>query len=117
MNEFIKLRKSNSNFKNTYDFTTTFVKEFMNIENMQTKNAKFFKNKLDDILDINQKKRSDEKKFETLLSYIGEDPYIDRFTIDKIVSIYNLYPKEKLISLLKTEIEKEDNNEEKNIIS
>lgn len=113
MNEFIKLRKYNSNFKERYDFTMTFLEKYMNEEHLQTKDEKFFTTKVANILEVHQKKTMDDHTLLTLLSYIGEDPYIDRFVMDAIVNIYKLYPRERLIALLKKEVDKSDDNKEK----
>lgn len=85
----------------------------MNEEHLQTKDEKFFTTKVANILEVHQKKTMDDHTLLTLLSYIGEDPYIDRFVMDAIVNIYKLYPRERLIALLKKEVDKSDDNKEK----
>ena len=113
MNQFVKLRKTFFKNNSAYDFTPVLIKNVMGIKNqLQTIEEKFV-SRFNNINEINKGNELDESKLKELLSYLGEDPYTDRFTIDTILKEYSAYPKEKIESLIGKELKNTDNNKDK----
>lgn len=113
MNQFVKLRKTFFKNNSAYDFTPVLIENVIGVENQLQTIADEFVIRFNHINEINKGNGLDENKLKELLSYLGEDPYIDRFAVDTILKKYRSNPKEKLKSLIGEDLVNKNNNKDK----
>ncbi len=113
MNQFVELRKNFFKNNSAYDFTAILIENIMGIENQLQPTEVKFLSRFNNINEINKGNGLDESKLKELLSYLGEDPYTDRFAVDTILKKYSTYSKEEIKVFVEKELENIDNNKDK----
>lgn len=113
MNEFIELRESITDLKKTSEFSQLLLSGILSEKDDLLSEEELFSKRLNNICNINSSREVSVEKLLELLSYLGENSYIDRYTVDSIIQNYNLFPREKFIDILKTQITNENNDGEK----
>lgn len=111
MSEFIKLRASIAKHDKKNDFSQILLNEVMSRKDKLSPEERLYKQRFDSIVDLNKQSELQETQILELISFLGDNPYIDRYVVETILK------KKRLISdnEIKNIILKDMNNKLSNI--
>ena len=113
MSEFIKLRESIAKHDNKNDFSQVLLNEVMSRKEKSSPEALLFKQRFDLIIDLNNQNELQETQILELISFLGENPYIDRYAVETILQSHRLISDDGMKKIIKEEMTKQSVNNKK----
>ncbi|NLY36315.1 MAG: glycosyltransferase family 4 protein [Tissierellia bacterium] len=113
MNEFIEFRNHIYDGENHYIYPLLYLETYLNKNETVNSQEKRWIEEIQWIQRIESKNNLTEEDISGLCSFLGNNPYIDRYIVDTILKFFDSDTKEKLEKRIKYLISQRENNPQK----